>query len=242
MYDKICENNAPYADTGKNGGIDMAGWQRGHGQSRGARSYDARTGSRAYRDRARQRRRELLRGSIRWLLYTVTAALLCLAEGAAFAFSPDGGAPSVMSYLIPVWTAAVAITEGAVPGAWFGIAAGLLASAAGGETVYLMPVLCMAYALGAGILSAKYLRRGFGVFLLYDAAVCLIHAAVRVGTAAAAVLIAGQARTLPASFPVMLTAEARGAAAAALISAVLYLPLRGIARIAQDNKNNPASG
>ncbi|MBQ7982281.1 MAG: hypothetical protein IJ302_01835 [Clostridia bacterium] len=220
----------------------MAGWEHGRGHSRGARSYDARTGSRAYRDRARQRRRELLRGSVRWLLYTVTAAFLCLAEGAAFAFSPDAGAPAFMSYLIPVWTAAVAITEGAVPGAWFGIAAGLLASAAGGETVYLMPVLCMAYGLGAGILSARYLRRGFGVFLLYDAAVCVLHAAVRVGTAAAAVLLAGQTQTLPAAFPVMLTAEARGAAAAALAAAVLYLPLRGIARIAAENENNPAAG
>ena len=158
-----------------------------------ARIYHARTSSRAYRDRARRQRRAFFGGALKWLLYTLVACILCVAEDTAFAL---GGA-SVMGdggtsvYFLPIWVTAAALCEGYRSGARFGVVIGLLASAAGGGTLYLLPLLYMAYGLLWGYVGTRFLRRGAVLYLFCSAGVCLLHALVRGAAAMFAVWQSG---------------------------------------------------
>ena len=201
-----------------------------------ARMYGARTASRAYRDHARQRRRTVVRGGIKWICYFLTAVLLCVIEGTFFAF--HGASVSAVSalYLLPAWLTAVSMYEGAVCGAWFGIAIGLLSSAAGGDTLYLLPVIFMLYGLLIGLLGTRYLKKGFMIYTVYEVVVCALHGALLLLISVISALAAGEAPD--AVFPMLWTSVLSNAIASVIGSLFLYLPLALIRRLTQ----NPADG
>jgi len=194
-----------------------------------ARFYGARTASRAYRDRARQRRRTVLRGSIKWLCYAMIALLLCVVEGTLFAF--EGSVLSAVGtpYFLPAWITAIAMLEGAGSGTWFGIAAGLLSSAAGGDTLYILPVLYMLYGWIFGMLSTRFLKKGFPVYLMYEAAVCILHGALLLLIQILSALTAGE--PLRAVLPLLWAGILPDSILSAIWSLPLYLPLTLIRRI-----------
>ena len=188
-----------------------------------ARIYGARTASRAYRDRARARRRAVLRGCLKWLLYAVIAVLLCVIEGTAFAFRGASVSNIGIPYLLPAWVTAVALYEGYVGGAWFGIAAGLLSSAAGGDAVYILPVIYMLYGLSVGILSAHFLKKGFFIYAVYETVICTVHGAVLLLISVIAAWSAGE--PIGAVLPLLWASILTDGIASALWSLLLFLPL-----------------
>lgn len=203
-----------------------------------ARFYGARTASRAYRDRARQRRRALLRGSIKWFLYTVIAILLCVMEGTLFAF---GGASIGIPYLLPAWVTAIAILEGMVGGAWFGIAVGLLSSAAGGDALYLLPVLYMLYGFLVGLLGTRFLKKGFGFYAVCETAVCALHGIFLLLFSVISAYAAGE--TLAAVLPLIWNGILSDILSSVIWSLPLSLPLLLIRRITggeTDSQDSPA--
>lgn len=187
-----------------------------------ARMYGARTTSRAYRDRARARRRAVLRGSLKWLLYTVMAVLLCVIEGTVFAFRGISVSNIGTPYLLPAWVTAVALYEGYVGGAWFGIAAGLLSSAAGGDTLYILPILYMLYGLSVGILAARFLKKGFFIFAVYETVICAVHSSILLLISMIAALSAGE--PLHAVLPLLWASALADGIVSALWSLLLFLP------------------
>ena len=193
-----------------------------------ARIYGARAASRAYRDRARARRRAVLRGCLKWLFYAAFAVLLCAAEGVVFSFF---GASAVQAapYLLPAWVTAVAMYEGYVGGAWFGIAVGLLSSAAGGDALYLLPLLYMLYGLTVGMLGTRFLKKGFFIYAGYEIAVCAVHGLIRLGISAVCALI--EKEGTGAVMALLRTAAIRDFLASAAPALLLYLPLLLIRRI-----------
>ncbi|MBR5870834.1 MAG: hypothetical protein IKZ09_07345 [Clostridia bacterium] len=188
-----------------------------------ARMYGARTASRAYRDRARQRRRAAVRGSVKWLCYAVTAFLLCALEGTFFAFFGASVAHSGYPYLLPAWVAAVAMYEGARGGAWFGIAVGLLSSAAGGDALYVLPLFYMFYGLLIGLFGARYLKKGFFIYLGYEIVICALHGGLLLLLSLISAAVAGE--SLGAVIGLLGTSALYGAAASSVWSLFLYLPL-----------------
>ncbi len=199
--------NKPKYSSGEKGGIGVA------------RLYGARTASRAYRDHARQRRRTFLRGSVRWGLYTVIAILLCVLEGTLFTFRGASVSAIGTPYLLPAWVTAVAMQEGAVGGAWFGIAIGLLSSSAGGDALYVLPLLFMFYGLCIGLLGTRFLKKGFLIYTVYETAVCALHGGILLLISFISALIAGEGPG--AVFPLLW----RGALSDMIASAIWSLPL-----------------
>ena len=189
-----------------------------------ARIYGARTASRAYRDRARARRRTVLRGCLKWLLYAVIAVILCVIEGTAFAFRGASVSNIGIPYLLPAWVTAVALYEGCVGGAWFGIASGLLSSAAGGDAIYILPVFYMLYGLFVGILSAHFLKKGFFVYAVYETAICAVHGALLLLVSLIAAWSAEE--PLGAVLPLLWRSLLSDGIASAAWSLLLFLPLR----------------
>ncbi len=204
-----------------------------------ARFYGARTASRAYRDRARQRRRALWRGSIKWLCYAVIALLLCVTEGTLFAFQGTSASAIGTPYFLPAWVTAVAMLEGAVGGAWFGIAAGLLSSAAGGDALYVLPIVYMLYGFSVGLLGGHFLKKGFWFYAVYEAAVCALHGIVLLGCTSVAVISAGE--PLTAAFPMLWSGILSDMIASVIWSLPLYLPLALIRRITKDKTDEQQS-
>lgn len=196
-----------------------------------ARIYGARTASRAYRDRARQRRRALARGCMKWILYLLTAVLLCAAEGCAFAFrgASASSAGIGMPFFLPAWIAAAAMTEGYVGGAWFGLAIGLLSSAAGGDSVYLLPLLYAAAGCIIGMIGMRFLKKGFFLYAVLETAACFSHALVRLAIRFISAWIGTEA---PFSvLPQLWSAAIADALTSAVLSLCLYLPLLLIRRL-----------
>lgn len=193
-----------------------------------ARIYGARTASRAYRDRARAHRRAVLRSCLKWLLYLVTAFILCAIEGTVFAFRGASVSNIGVPYLLPAWVTAAALYEGYVGGAWFGIAAGLLSSAAGGDAIYILPVLYMLYGLCVGILSSHFLKKGFFVYVIYEAVICAVHGGVLLLISVIAALTAKE--PLGAVLPLLVGAVPADIIASALWSLLLFVPLSVIRR------------
>ena len=197
-----------------------------------ARIYHARTSSRAYRDRARRQRRTFFGGALKWILYTVVACILCVAEDTAFAL---GGA-SVMGdggtavFFLPVWVTAAALCEGYRSGARFGVVIGLLASAAGGGTLYLLPLLYMAYGLLWGYVGTRFLRRGAVLYLFCSVGVCLLHALVQGAASVIAVLQNGE--TPIGMMHLLWQNGLRAVIATVLWSLPLWLISAGIRRLA----------
>lgn len=204
-----------------------------------ARFYGARTASRAYRDRARQRRRAFLRGGIKWLCYAVIALLLCVTEGTLFAFQGASAAAIGTPYFLPAWVTAVAMLEGAVGGAWFGIAAGLLSSAAGGDALYVLPVFYMLYGFSIGLLGGHFLKKGFWFYAVYETAVCMLHGMFLLAFSVISAAFAGE------SFGVVLPMLWTGILSDMIVSALwclpLYLPLALIRRITKDKTDGVLS-
>ena len=204
-----------------------------------ARFYGARTASRAYRDRARQRRRAFLRGGIKWLCYAVIALLLCVTEGTLFAFQGASAAAIGTPYFLPAWVTAVAMLEGTVGGAWFGIAAGLLSSAAGGDALYVLPVFYMLYGFSIGMLGGHFLKKGFWFYAVYETAVCMLHGMFLLAFSVISAAFAGE------SFGVVLPMLWTGILSDMIVSALwclpLYLPLALIRRITKDKTDGSQS-
>lgn len=194
-----------------------------------ARMYGARTASRAYRDHARQRRRAFLRGGLKWLLYTVTAVLLCVIEGTVFAFRGASVSSFGIPCLLPAWVTAVAMYEGYIGGAWFGIAVGLLSSAAGGDALYVLPLLYMLYGFAVGILGSRFLKKGFIIYAVYEFAVCVLHGGMLLLISAIAAF--AEKEPLGAVLPLLWASGMSDVIASAMWSLVLYLPLILICRI-----------
>lgn len=200
-----------------------------------ARMYGARTASRAYRDHARQRRRAILRGSLKWILYSVMAVLLCVMEGTAFAFRGASVSTVGVPFYLPAWLTAVAMHEGYLGGAWFGIAIGLLSSAAGGDAIYLLPLLYMLYGLAVGLLSTRFLKKGFFIYAAYETAVCAVHGAVRLLLSVIAAHTA--AEPSGAVLPLLWTSEVQDVIASVIRSLPLYLPFWLIRRVTAERDN-----
>lgn len=203
-----------------------------------ARIYGARTASRAYRDRARLRRRACIRGCLKWVLYLLTAVLLCAAEGCAFAYR-GASASSVgigMPYFLPAWITAVAMAEGLIGGTWFGLAIGLLSSAAGGDTVYLLPLVYSAAGLAIGLISTHFLKKGFFLYTVLECAVCASHALIRLILLLAAAWIGGESPA--AVLPVLWSGAVSDALTSAVLSLLLYLPLSFIRRLRTEDAQN----
>ena len=194
-----------------------------------ARFYGARTASRAYRDRARQRRRAVLRGSIKWLYYAAIAVLLCVMEGTLFAWNGSAQSAIGTPYLLPAWITAVAILEGAISGAWFGIAAGLLSSAAGGDALYILPVLYMLYGFTCGLLSTRFLKKGFWIYTVYEAAVCTVHGGILLLISFLSALAAGESASIVP--PLLWNNIFADIIASVIWSLLLYLPMIPIRRL-----------
>ena len=204
-----------------------------------ARMYGARTASRAYRDHARQRRRAFLRGSLKWLLYAAAALLLCAAEGTVFAFRGASVSALGIPFLLPAWLTAVAMQEGFPGGAWFGIAVGLLSSAAGGDTFYVLPLLYMLYGGSVGLLSTRYLKKGFFVYVLYEMAVCVVHGCILLLISVIAALAAKE--PLGAVLPLLWAGGMSDIIASVIWALPLYLPFMGIRRLLTDRAEGPDS-
>ena len=197
-----------------------------------ARMYGARTASRAYRDHARQRRRAFLRGSLKWLLYAAAAVLLCAAEGTVFAFRGASVSALGIPYLLPAWLTAVAMYEGFVGGAWFGIAVGLLSSAAGGDAFYVLPLLYMFYGLSVGMLSMRFLKKGFFIYAVYEMAVCIVHGCVRLLISVIAAWVSSE--PLSAVLPLLWALEMSDILVSIIWALPLYLPSLLIRRLLAD--------
>lgn len=204
-----------------------------------ARMYGARTASRAYRDRARQRRRTAVRGSIKWLCYAVVAVFLCVMEGTFFAFFGASVTAGGCPYLLPAWMAAVAMYEGAVGGAWFGIVIGLFASAAGGDALYVLPLLYMCYGLLVGLLGRYLLRQGFLFYAVYETMVCALHGVLLFVISAVSAMIAGE--SLGAVIGLLWASALADGIASVLWSLPLYLPLLLIRRLTCGSRNSEES-
>lgn len=199
-----------------------------------ARFYGARTASRAYRDHARQRRRAFLRGSIKWFCYAVIAVFLCVLEGTLFAFGGASAAAVGIPYLLPAWVTAVAMFEGAVGGAWFGIAAGLLSSAAGGDALYLLPLFYMCYGLCIGLLGTRFLKKGFFIYIVYEVAVCAVHGGILWVISLISALAAGE--TAGDVVPLLWSSTLSRMIASAVWSLLLYLLMVPIRRLTAGKK------
>lgn len=199
-----------------------------------ARIYGARTASRAYRDHARQRRRAILRGGLKWALYAAAACLLCVIEGTSFAYR--GASVTASPCLLPAWVCAVAMYEGYIGGAWFGIGVGLLSSAAGGDPVYVLPPVFMAYGLAVGLLGTRFLKKGFFIYAGYETAVCAVHGLLLLAIA----LICAMASGTPVSavWPLLWDGAISDFVPSVLLSLLLYLPLAVIRRITAE-RNDP---
>jgi hypothetical protein len=204
-----------------------------------ARIYGARTASRAYRDRARAHRRAVLRTCLKWLLYLVTAFVLCAIEGTVFAFRGASVSNIGVPYLLPAWVTAAALYEGYVGGAWFGIAAGLLSSAAGGDALYVLPVFYMLYGFSIGMLGGHFLKKGFWFYAVYETAVCMLHGMLLLAFSVISAAYAGE------SFGVVLPMLWTGILSDMIVSALwclpLYLPLALIRRITKDKTDGVQS-
>ena len=200
-----------------------------------ARIYGARVASRAYRDRARARRRAVLRGCLKWLLYAVCALLLCVAEGTVF--STHGTSISdAAPFLLPAWITVIAMLEGYVGGAWFGLAAGLLSSAAGGDAVYLLPPFYMLYGLCVGMLGARFLKKGFFIYAAYETAVCAVHGVVRLCAAVISAMLADGA--FMSVLPLVWTKTLGDVIASAVPALFFYLPAHLIHRLTAEHKHD----
>lgn len=202
-----------------------------------ARMYGARTASRAYRDHARQRRRAFLRGSLKWLLYAAAALLLCAAEGTVFAFRGASVSALGIPYLLPAWLTAVAMYEGFVGGAWFGIAVGLLSSAAGGDAFYVLPILYMLYGLSVGMLGMRFLKKGFFIYAVYEIAVCIVHGCVRLLISVIAAWVSSE--PLAEVLPLLWAMEMSDILVSMVWALPLYLPSLLIRRLSADRTEGP---
>ena len=203
-----------------------------------ARIYGARTASRAYRDRARQRRRAFAKGCLKWFLYLLIAVFLCIAEGCAFAFR-GASASSVgigMPYFLPAWITAVALAEGFVGGTWFGLSVGLLSSAAGGDSLYLLPLLYAAAGLVIGLIGTHFLKKRFFLYAVLETAACASHALVRLAILLVSAWIGGDAPT--AVLPLLWSGAVSDALTSAVLSLFLYLPLSFIRRLRTEETQN----
>ena len=118
--------------------------------------------------------RQYLRTLLRVGLYALTVILLCLFQSAAFTHSRQ--AALVCAYLVPAWVSAVTLYEGITFGAWFGVLSGLFCDAAGGDRIYLLPLLYLVVALCTGLLCGSFLRRGTMLVLLSSATSTLLCA------------------------------------------------------------------
>ncbi len=196
-----------------------------------ARIYRARTSGRAYRDRARKRRRVFFGSLIKWVLYTLVACFLCVLEDTAFSVNSGSvlSAGAGALFLLPAWAASVGFAEGWVSGAWFGVVSGLLSSAAGGGTLYLLPPVLMAYGLLAGLVGERTLGRRGGLYACLVLAVCTLHAALRLGGLAVGVLLAGQ--QISAALTPLLFLGLREAVCSAVGALPLYLLRAAIGRL-----------
>ena len=190
-----------------------------------ARIYGARTASRAYRDRARQRRRAFAKGCLKWFLYLLIAVLLCIA-------SVGIGMP----YFLPAWITAVALAEGFVGGTWFGLSVGLLSSAAGGDSLYLLPLLYAAAGLVIGLIGTHFLKKRFFLYAVLETAACASHALVRLAILLVSAWIGGDAPT--AVLPLLWSGAVSDALTSAVLSLFLYLPLSFIRRLRTEEAQN----
>lgn len=197
-----------------------------------ARMYGARTASRAYRDHARQRRRAFLRGSLKWLLYAAAAFLLCAVEGTVFAFRGASVSALGIPFLLPAWLTAVAMYEGFVGGAWFGIAVGLLSSAAGGDAFYVLPLLYMLYGLSVGMLGMRFLKKGFFIYAVYEIAVCIVHGCVRLLISVIAAWVSSE--PMAEVLPLLWAMEMSDILVSMVWGLPLYLPSLLIRRLSAD--------
>ncbi len=186
------------------------------------RIYSYRAASSAYRAHAREVRRDLLQKAIVWSLCTVTAIILCIAEQTSFSFA--GNTRPLFPYLFPSWVLLCGWFAGARGGAWFGVFIGLFADAAGGNTVYLLPLVFGGIGFAAGLLGQRILYRRFFTYLFYNAGVCALFSLYRLLLSLLTAVFHGAA--LPYAV-ILIENSAREA-----LSAWLWtLPLYWIARI-----------
>ncbi len=186
------------------------------------RMYTSRTDSSAYRAHAREVRRNVLGQVTVWVLCAVMAVLLCIAEQTSFAFSGSG--TPVIPFLLPAWVMLCGWFSGLAGGAWFGVIIGLFAEAAGGASVYLLPLVFGVIGAVSGLLGRRILRRRFGLYLLYNAVLCLLYTLYRMIVSLISALLLHSA--LPLAVVVI-----ENSAREALYAWLWALPLYWIAKV-----------
>lgn len=124
--------------------------------------------------------------------------------------------------VLPCIPAAIALMEGPVMGAAFGLVTGLCYDAGTVGVDGLFPLYFMLFGLLAGWVSARYLRRMFPSMLLLSACGMLVIGLFRYGFSV--MLFEG------ASFPLAFQSLCGEILLNLLLSPVIYLPARTIAR------------
>lgn len=189
------------------------------------RMYSSRAASSAYRAHAREVRRDTMKKLLGWVLCAAVAILLLLIEQTSFSFSGNG--LPVIPYLLPVWVMLVGWFSGVSGGAWFGVFAGLFCDAAGGNTVYLHPLVFALIGAVAGVRGLRVMRNRFSLYLLYSAVTCVLYSLFRMAVSLITAVLHGSA--LPYAV-VIIENSARETLAAWLWALPLYFVIRIIRR------------
>ncbi len=106
----------------------------------------------------------------KWLLLLVLGVFCCLIEQTWYALGTQ-----TQLFLLPIPIAIVGLYYGMVPAAYYGIFCGLLADAAGGGQIYLLPVIYMLYGLLAGICGQHVYKHGWLAFGGFSCAAAVLH-------------------------------------------------------------------
>ncbi len=169
-----------------------------------------------------------LRPLLRVGLYALAVVLLCLLRSTAFTFSRQ--ATLICAYLMPAWISAVTVYEGIRFGAWFGTLSGLFCDAAGGEQIYLLPLLYLTVAICTGLLCGPFLRRGAIPILLSDTVSTLLCAVFFFVRDCIAVLASGEQPSLLLLF----FGTAKTVLPVLVLTLPLHIPARAISRIRRE--------
>ena len=158
------------------------------------------------------------RSVLKALLYLLLLVVLYVIETAnlplkAFGFHID---------LLPCVPAAIALMEGPFYGGLFGLLTGILYDVGFVGVDGLFPIYYMLFGIAAGAVSMRFLRRMFPSMLLLSTCGMLIISLLRYGFSV--LLFAG------APFPIAFQSMCGEILVSVVLSPVIYLPVRTIAR------------
>jgi hypothetical protein len=104
-----------------------------------------------------------------------------------------------------------------------------LSSAAGGDALYILPILYMLYGFTCGLLSTRFLKKGFWIYTIYEAAVCTVHRGILLLISFLSALAAGESASIV--LPLLWNNIFADIIASVIWSLLLYLPMIPIHRL-----------